>query len=95
MNQSKVFHVVMDDVVDRDLLESDEWHHELTQTDIGISRVKVWARQTGFLGPDDLLISSDVDEVMSAGALEALRWCETHQVRLVCLLPSLCLLCRV
>ena len=73
----------MDDVVDQKKVDTDQWYHELTQTDIGVRRVKLWSIQTGHLEPEDLLISSDVDEVMSPRALHALRWCETRQVRAV------------
>ena len=81
VNESKIVHVVMDEVVNLERVRSDQWYHELTQTDTGIDRVKLWSLQTGHLQEDDLLISADVDEVMSAGALQALRWCDTHQVR--------------
>ena len=36
-----------------------------------------WNRLTDHLSPDDLLISADVDEVMSRAALQKLRWCQT------------------
>ena len=86
VNQSKIVHVVMDDVIDRDTLHQDEWYHELRQTSIGVARVKRWARDQGdFLSQDDVLISADVDEVMSASALNQLRWCETKQVRITLL----------
>ena len=76
----------MDDVIDRDKLHEDEWYHELRQTSIGVARVKRWARDQGnVLNQDDILISADVDEVMSASALNQLRWCETKQVRLTSL----------
>ena len=81
VNMSKVFHVVMDDVVDQDRVEGDQWYHENTQTDIGVNRVKMWAHQSGLLDPDDIFISADVDEVMSPSALQALRWCESKEVR--------------
>ena len=83
VNQSKIVHVVMDDVIDEDKLVEDEWYHELRQTSIGVARVKGWALDQGHvLDQDDVLISADVDEVMSASALNQLRWCETKQVRL-------------
>ena len=83
VNGSKIVHVVMDEVINLDRVESDQWYHELTQTDTGIKRVKQWSLQSGHLEDDDLLISADVDEVMSASALQALKWCDTHQVRVV------------
>ena len=81
LNESKIVHVVMDEIIDLKRVKSDQWYHELSQTDTGIARVKLWSLQSGHLEEEDLLISADVDEVMSAGALQALQWCDTHQVR--------------
>ena len=83
VNTSKIVHVVMDEVINLERVRSSQWYHELTQTDTGIQRIKLWSLQTGHLEADDLLISADVDEVMSASALQALKWCDTHQVRVV------------
>ena len=89
----------MDDVLDQKKVETDQWYHELTQTDTGVMRVKLWSMHSGHLEPQDLLISSDVDEVMSPSALQALRWCESREVRAVgcgtCLLGPLCAGCDV
>ena len=81
VDQKKIVHVVMDDVVDRKKIAADEWYHELKQTDIGVQRVKNWSQYDGHLGEGDIFISADVDEVMSGAALHKLRWCETKQVR--------------
>ena len=81
VDQKKIVHVVMDDVVDRKKIAADEWYHELKQTDIGVKRVKNWSQYDGHLGDGDIFISADVDEVMSGAALQKLRWCETKQVR--------------
>ena len=81
VDQKKIVHVVMDDAVDRKKIASDEWYHELRQTDIGVQRVKTWSQFDGHLGDGDIFISADVDEVMSAAALQQLKWCETKQVR--------------
>ena len=98
VNASKIVHVVMDEVINLERVKSDQWYHELTQTDTGINRIKLWSSLSGHLEEDDLLISADVDEVMSASALQTLKWCDSHEVRVVgvvcgywlCLLPSLC-----
>ena len=81
VNQSRIVHVVMDQVIDLQRVRTDQWYHELTQTDTGIKRIKLWSSQFGHLDDEDLLISADVDEVMSASALQALKWCDTHEVR--------------
>jgi hypothetical protein len=39
--------------------------------------VRAWAGATGRLGPEDILVSTDVDEVLSRDALHRLRWCQT------------------
>ena len=62
---------------------------ERAQTDYGVARVREWAVKEGDLGPEvtscrnhswtpdqDLLISGDVDEIMSREALHQLKWCE-------------------
>ena len=76
VNTSKVVHVVMDDVIDREMMKKDIWYHENLQTSKGVQRVRDWALHTGNLAPDDLFISADVDEVMSPSALHQLRWCK-------------------
>ena len=81
VDQKKIVHVVMDDVVDRKKIESEEWYHELRQTDIGVKRLRSWSQFDGHLGDEDIFISADVDEVMSGAALHQLMWCETKQVR--------------
>ena len=83
VNQSRIVHVVMDQVIDLQRVRTDQWYHELTQTDTGIKRIKLWSSQSGHLDDEDLLISADVDEVMSASALQALKWCDTHEVRVI------------
>ena len=65
VDQKKIVHVVMDDVVDRKKIAADEWYHELKQTDIGVQRVKNWSQYDGHLGDGDIFISADVDEVMA------------------------------
>ena len=81
VDQKKIVHVVMDDAVDKKKIASDEWYHELKQTDIGVQRVKTWSQFDEHLEDGDIFISADVDEVMSGAALHQLRWCETKQVR--------------
>ena len=53
----------------------DIWRFEDTQTRAGVEAVKAWSEAGGNLSADDLLISGDVDEVLSAEALHYLRHC--------------------
>ena len=39
-------------------------YQEYTQTDFGIERVRSWAKMTGRLKDNDLLISGNVDEIL-------------------------------
>jgi len=50
---------------------------EELQTDIGVARVRQWAKMNHALKGDDIFISTNVDEVLSREALHKLRWCET------------------
>ena len=58
---------------------SNRRYHENLQTSKGVERVRNWALHTGHLGLDDLFISADVDEVMSASVLHQLRWCKIEE----------------
>ena len=51
-------------------------YQEYTQTDFGIERVRSWAKMTGRLKDNDLLISGNVDEILYPSTLNLLRWCE-------------------
>ena len=48
------------------------------QTDQGVDRVRAWAARSGGLAPDDIFVSTDVDEMLSREALHQLRWCEAR-----------------
>ena len=66
---------------------------EELQTDIGVARVRQWAKENNALKDDDIFISTNVDEVLnnlqkrfhkvfiskvlSREALHKLRWCKT------------------
>jgi hypothetical protein len=50
-------------------------HFEDTQTSIGIARVKDWVKSTRGLKSGDILISGNVDEVLSRTALHKLKYC--------------------
>lgn len=77
VNMSKVQHVVMDEgLLDPKMVKSDRWYQEFAQTDFGIERVKNWARTSGRLHNNDILISGDVDEILYPATLNLLRWCE-------------------
>ena len=54
----------------------DIWRWEDAQTRAGVEAVRGWAQAGGdLLAPQDLLISGDVDEILSAEALNHLRHC--------------------
>ena len=53
----------------------DIWSYEDAQTQAGVEAVRGWAEAGGELEPDDVLISGDVDEILSAEALHHLRHC--------------------
>ena len=55
--------------------EADIWSYEDSQTRAGVEAVKAWSDAGGNLGPDDLLLSGDVDEVLGREALHHLRHC--------------------
>ena len=95
VNISKVVHVVMDDVIDMEQVNRDNWYsdrnhlpksrtyfcryHENLQTSKGVSRMRHWALHTGHLSNEDIFISADVDEVMSPSALQQLKWCSIEE----------------
>ena len=53
----------------------DIWSYEDAQTRAGVEAVRGWAEAVGDLEPHDVLISGDVDEILSAEALHHLRHC--------------------
>ena len=60
--------------------DSDIWRYEDAQTRAGVEAVRAWAEAgDGRLAGEDVLISGDVDEILSAEALNHLRYC--HLVR--------------
>ena len=50
---------------------------EKWQTAVGVKKVKTWASTSNQLGLDDIFISGNVDEIMSRGSLQKLKWCQT------------------
>ena len=79
-----VVHVIVDHLGD-DLDKNGKtyWWFEDSETSAGVARARAWAAVhqpgnpgTGRLGPDDLFISANTDEVMSREALQKLRWCK-------------------
>ena len=50
-------------------------HSKDAQTRAGVEAVRAWAEAEGGLAPQDVLISGDVDEILSAEALHHLRHC--------------------
>ena len=59
-----------------DILSSMARYQEYAQTDFGIQRIREWAKSTGRLRDNDVLISGDVDEILYHNTLNLLRWCE-------------------
>ena len=51
-------------------------YQEYAQTDFGVDRIRNWARTSGKLSPNDILISGNVDEILYPTTLNLLRWCE-------------------
>ena len=55
----------------------DIWRYEDAQTRAGVEAVRGWAEAGGGrLAGEDVLISGDVDEILSAEALHHLRHCQ-------------------
>jgi len=77
VNQTKIVHIIIDDLVDSQQAKSNIWYAERFQTQMAIRRMKLWNSFNNFLGKDDLLISANVDEMMSRQALVNLRHCQT------------------
>jgi hypothetical protein len=76
---SKVVHIVIDDATTQRAVQArgtDIWSMESLESGIGIDRVKQWANATGFLRPDDVFVSGDVDELLARPVLHQLHWCE-------------------
>ena len=81
-----VVHVIVNHLRDDlDKKGKTHWWFEDSETRAGVARARAWAAVqqpeygspgTGRLGPDDLFISANTDEVMSREALHKLRWCK-------------------
>jgi len=79
--KDKVVHEVVDNLGDGPKVakngRGEDWWYEDKQTSAGVQRARTWADTVEVrIGPDDLFISADTDEVMSRIALHKLRWCE-------------------
>mmetsp|Transcript_10582 Transcript_10582/g.65100 ORF Transcript_10582/g.65100 Transcript_10582/m.65100 type:complete len:488 (-) Transcript_10582:1068-2531(-) len=75
----KVVHIVIDDSEIFSALgepKDEIFAVESLQTKMGVAHVKYWAQQSGGLGENDLLISGNVDELLSRSTIQKLRWCE-------------------
>ena len=75
VDQEKVKHIVVDDVLDQQKVAEDHWFLEDHQTEVGVQRVLSWAKDVG-LDEDSLLISANTDEVLSRSVLQQLSGCE-------------------
>jgi len=71
-----VEHVIADDQLKTSAAKEKEWFAEELQTDVGVERVRQWAKENRALNDDDIFISTNVDEVLSREALHKLRWCQ-------------------
>ena len=75
----KVVHIVIDDTEIFSALrksKNEAFVVESLQTKMGVAHVKHWAHQSGGLADNDLLISGNVDELLSRSTIQKLRWCE-------------------
>ena len=56
--------------------DTDIWRYEDLQTRAGVEAIRTWSNTLpDGLDPDDVLISADVDEILSREALHHLRHC--------------------
>ena len=77
--KEKVVYIIVDDVdIHRATQEGEDkiWSVENLQTDIAIQKIQLWQRHTGALQDDDILITADIDEIISRETLHKLKWCE-------------------
>ena len=76
VDPKKVVHIVVDEADSTEALkEQKTFKMEKLQTSLGVERIREWAKHTQGLGPDDVFISGDADEVLSRESLNLLRWC--------------------
>ena len=76
VNDSKIWHVVVDDRLRGGKRTGGEWFTELRVTDLGVGAVREWAAgREGGLAGEDVFISASTDEVLSRETLLQLRWC--------------------
>jgi len=73
--------IIDDQLIFSDAAKDVEWFAENRQSQLGVERFRIWAEELqlkGLIGPEDLLISTNVDEILSRSALETLRWCQIN-----------------
>ena len=76
VDHKKVVHIVVDEADSTEALkEQKTFKMEKLQTSLGVERIREWSKHSQGLGPDDVFISGDADEVLSRESLNLLRWC--------------------
>ncbi len=80
VDPAKVVHIVVDEAASAEALKNQKtFKMEKLQTRLGVERIRQWVKNTQGLGPDDVFISGDADEVLSRESLNLLRWCDFQE----------------
>ena len=58
-------HVVIDESLRGHAGSDREFYEEVSATTIGVERIKEWSKEYGDLLPDDLVVSTNVDEILT------------------------------
>ena len=65
-----------DEVVDQTSENKNIWVYEINQQETALERVKAMLRSSPEFSEDDLLISADMDEMVSRDVLQSLKHCQ-------------------
>merc|ERR1712078_73241 len=80
VDPDKVVHIVVDEAASAEAQKDQKtFKMEKVQTRLGVERIREWVKNTQGLGPDDVFISGDADEVLSRESLNLLRWCDLQE----------------
>jgi len=80
VDPDKVVHIVVDEAASAEAQKDQKtFKMEKVQTRLGVERIREWVKNTQGLGPDDVFISGDADEVLSRESLNLLRWCDFQE----------------
>lgn len=61
----QVRHVIVDESLRGHAGSEMEFYEEVSAKTIGVERIKEWSKEYGDLLPDDLVVSTAVDEIMT------------------------------